>query len=185
MILAASDPSIVRRVSAVTSVAPFASLRNIVRLGTTGYYGDRPFDAAQLVATAASRSLAASAHGDPAVHGLLANRDPAEFDALYDALAPRTRSLLEELSPVARIGDVLAPVEIVTAPDDPFFPIEEARALAQAGRDVRLTVTPALEHVCPRLRPGLVRVATVLERTLRRAHEAHQQVAALRPSPAL
>ena len=61
VLLAASDTRIADRVSAVSAIAPFASLRAILKLGTTGYYGDQPFDAAPLVGTAAARSLAASA----------------------------------------------------------------------------------------------------------------------------
>jgi acetyl esterase/lipase len=185
VILAAADPRIADRVTAVASIAPFASLRNILRLGTTGYYGEAPYDAAPLVATASIRSLVASSPSDPAVPALVENRDPGRFDGLYGALAPSTRALVEELSPVARIADVVAPIELVSAPNDPFFPVEESRALARAGRDVRLTVTPALLHVYPRLRPGLLCVAGVLDRTLRRAVEAERPVPALRPSPAL
>lgn len=183
-ILAAGDPRIARRVTTVAAIAPFASLRSLLRLGTTGYYGDRPFEAALLVGAAARRSLVASAPDDPAVPALLANRDPGRFDALYNALEPTTRALVEELSPLTRIGDVLAPVELASDPDDTFFPVDESRALAEAGRDVRLTVSSALHHVCPRPRPGIVRVAGVLERTLRRAATADRPVPALRPSAA-
>jgi acetyl esterase/lipase len=181
VILAAGDPRIADRVSAVAAVAPFASLRNILRLATTGYYGDRPFDAAQLVSTAAARSLVASAPDDPAVAPLLANTDPARFDELYAALSPETRTLVEELSPSARIGDVAAPVEIASSPSDRFFPVDESIALAESGRDVRLTVTPALLHVKPRLRPGLIHVVGVLDRTLACA-SAVEPVPALSPS---
>lgn len=183
VIIAAGDPRIADRVNAVAAIAPFASLRNILRLGTTGYYGDRPFAAAPLVGTAAARSLAASAPDDPAVTALLANSDSAQFDGLYAALAPETRGLVEDLSPLSRIGAVMAPIEIASSPSDPFFPVEESLALAEAGHDVRLTVTPALLHVKPRLRPGLVRVVTLLDRTL--AHASYTDpVPALRPSVA-
>ena len=183
-ILAASDPQLAGRVTSVAAIAPFASLRAILRLGTTGYYGDRPFAAEPLVGVAAARSLVASAPDDPAVARLLANRDPARFDALYAALAPETRALVEELSPLTRIGDVSAPVEIASSPADPFFPVEESIALAEAGHDVRLTVTPALLHVKPCVRPGLVRLVALLDRTLARASEVEQATPALRPSVA-
>jgi hypothetical protein len=185
VILAAGDSRIADRVTAVTAVAPFASHRHIVRLGTTGYYNDKPFEAAPLVAVAAARSLSASAPDDPGVPALLANRDPDRFDDLFAALAPATRALVHELSPIARIGDVRAPVELACDPHDRFFPVQESLTLERAGRDVRLTFTPALSHVCPRLRPGLVRVAAVLDRTLRRAVEAERPAPVLRPSPAL
>src|SRR5207342_1247783 len=154
-ILAAGDPRLADRVTAVAAIGPFASLRNVLQLATTGYYGDRPYEAPPLLARAAARSLAASAPDDLGVPGLLANRYPWRFGELYGKLDPSTRSLVEELSPLSRIGDVLAPVELATSPSDPFFPVDESHALAQAGRDVRLTVTRALLHVKPRLRPGL------------------------------
>jgi len=185
VIIAAADPRIAERVTAVTSIAPFGSLCEVLRIGTTGHYRGRPFAAAPLVGVAAARSLAASAPDDAAVTALLANSDPARFDDLYAALAPSTRALMNELSPLTRIADVRPPVEILSSPDDPFFPVDEALALAEAGRDVRLTVTPALEHVQPRRRPGLVRVAAALDRTLRRADDDERLRPALRPSPAL
>ena len=182
-ILAAGDPRLVSRVTAVAAVGPFASLRNVLQLATTGHYDDRPYLAAPLLARAAARSLAASAPGDPAVPSLLANRNPRRFDELFEALAPETRALVWELSPIARIGDVRAPVELATSPTDPFFPVEESLALATAGSDVRLTVSRALLHVRPRLRPGIVSVVALLDRTLRRAAES-EPVPALRPSVA-
>ena len=182
-ILAAGDPRLAPRVTSVAAIAPFASLRAILQLGTTGYYGDRPFAAASLVRIAAARSLTVSAPDDPAVAGLLANRDPARFAALYAALAPETRALVEELSPLSRIGAVEAPVELASSPADPFFPVEESIALAEAGHDVRLTVTAALQHVRPRLRPGVARVVGVLDRTLALASEV-ETAPVLRPSTA-
>lgn len=183
VILAAADPRLAARVTGVAAIAPFASLRSILELGTTGHYGGHPYEAAPLVATAAVRSLAASAPDDPAVPALLANRDPSRFDALYAELASSTRALVEELSPVTRIPRVLAPVEIASSPVDPFFPVEESRALARAGQDVRLTVTGALVHVTPRLRPGIASVVGLLDRTLTRAARA-EPAPQLRPSVA-
>jgi pimeloyl-ACP methyl ester carboxylesterase len=174
-ILAAGDPRLAHRVSAVTAVAPFASLREILRIGTTATYRGLPFQAAPLVGAGAARSLIASAPDDPGVRALLANRDPLRFDELFTALAPSTRTLVGQLSPLRSIGDVAAPVEIVAGVDDPFFPMEEAHALAQAGRGVRLTVTSALDHVTPRLHPDAVRLARVLGRTLARAAESSRQ----------
>ena len=180
-ILAAGDPRLADRVTAVAGIAPFASLRNLLLLATTGYYEGRPFAASSVVARMTARSLEACAREDPAVAPLLANRDPRRFAALYEELEPRTRAVVGELSPVTRIGDVLAPIELVVSPTDRFFPVEEARALAHAGRDVRLTVTRGLEHVRPRLAPGIVTVIAALDRTLRRA-AAIQPAADLRPS---
>ena len=46
-----------------------------------------------------------------------------------------------------------APVEIVTAPRDRYFPVAESRALVAASPRVRLTVTSLLAHATPRLDP--------------------------------
>ena len=46
-----------------------------------------------------------------------------------------------------------APVEIVTAPRDRYFPVAESRALVDASPRVRLTVTSLLAHATPRLDP--------------------------------
>jgi pimeloyl-ACP methyl ester carboxylesterase len=183
-ILAASDPLLANRVSGVMAIAPFASLERILKLGTTGFYGDRPYPAAPLVARATMRSLAATAPDDPGVAPLLANRDPDRFDELFAALDPATRAVIVELSPSSRIGRISAPVELVSAPDDAYVPVEESKALAELGTDVRLTVTRSLVHVVPRPRPGLVRVVAALDRTLRRSTDA-EPVAVLQPSPAL
>jgi acetyl esterase/lipase len=183
-ILAAGDPRLAEHVSAVAAIAPFASLRSLVRLATTGYYGDRPFAAASLLARATACSLAASAPDDAGVPLLLANRDPRHFEELYAALAPETRALVRQLSPLSRVADVPVPIELVVAPDDPFFPPDEARALARAGRDVRLTVTSGLDHVRPRTHPAALRALAALERTLRRATAA-ERVPLLRPCVAV
>ena len=180
-ILAAADERLAQSVVGVAAIAPFASLKNVIRLATTGFYADRPYAAAPLVAQAAARSLRACAPDDRAVVELLANRDPRRFDALYAQLEPTTRALVRELSPATQIARVLAPLELATGPDDSFFPIGESQLLARAGRDVSLTVTGALEHVRPRPRPGLVFLLGLLGRTLERLAAADSSTV-LRPS---
>ena len=113
---------------------------------------------------------------DPAADVLLANRDPNRFDALYAELAPPTRMLVEELSRVTRIGDVRAPVELRVGSRRPLLPWSRvACARTRRGRDVHLTVTYGLEHVRPRVHPGLLRVAGALDRTLHRAAHAERE----------
>ena len=166
------------RACGVAAVAPFASLESMLRLGTTNIYAGRPYAAAPLVAEMASRSLRAVAPADPAVGPLLANRDPARFGALYEALADGTRELVAELSPLHAVSRVLAPIELACAPFDSYCPTDESRALAVAAPDARLTVTSALEHVCPRVRPGFLAVVALVDRLLLRA-------AAAGPAPVL
>jgi len=165
-ILAAAERSLAARVNAVGAVAPFGSLREMLRLGTTGFYGEEPFAAAPLVADALARSLRFCAPDDPGVEHLLANCEPTRFAELYDALEPRTHALLEKLSPINAIAHVRAPVELLAGAQDVYCPADESRALAHAGRSVRLTLTRGLEHVCPRMRPGALDVLRFLERTL-------------------
>ena len=167
------------RVDGVAAFAPFASLRDLVLLGTTGWYDGAPYAAAPLVRAGVERSLRAAAPDDPAVEPLLANRNPRRFDALYDRLAVETRASIDALSPIHAVERVSASVELACSPGDAYCPLGESRALARAGADVRLTVTAALDHVCPRLRPGLLPLLALVERTLRRA--AGAPVPALRP----
>jgi hypothetical protein len=99
--------------SGTLSIAPFASLREILRVATTGHYRNVRFDALPLVATATACSLLATAPTDPAVAALLANRDPQRFDELFAALAPATRALVQfplgvDLAVLGAAGVVLA-----------------------------------------------------------------------------
>ena len=93
--------------------------------------------------------------GDEAVSvlALLTNRDPARFDALYAALPAHVQTTVEALSPLRAAPGLRAPVEIVTAPRDRYFPVAESRALVDASPRVRLTVTSLLAHATPRLHP--------------------------------
>jgi pimeloyl-ACP methyl ester carboxylesterase len=80
---------------------------------------------------------------------LFANRDPARFDELYDALPEEVCSAIEELSPLAAAGQIRAPVELAVPPVDPYFPSGEAGALADSLPNVRLTITATLDHTRP------------------------------------
>ena len=190
-LLAAADARLRDRVSVVAAVAPFADLRLVLRLATTGVYERdgvlAPYRTVPLLGRVVARSLAAAlppgedrdlllewlpATGEerdpleplPAglyrrlgpdgrrVADLLANRDPERFDHLYDCLPSACHELVALLSPARRLLEIDAPVELVTAPDDGYFPLGEARQLAAALPTSRLTVTSALEHV--RLRPS-------------------------------
>lgn len=85
------------------------------------------------------------------LYDLLANTDPGRFDRLYEALPAHVRSAAVSLSPVHVAQRLHAPVEIATAPQDRYFPIAEAQAIAAASPHVRLTVTSLLAHATPRL----------------------------------
>src|SRR5215207_3527115 len=80
------------------------------------------------------------------VVGLLANRDPERFDALYTDLPAEARHDLEELSPLAGTGRIRAPVELATGPHDRYFPPSQLYALERVAPERRVTVTGALDH---------------------------------------
>jgi len=103
---------------------------------------------------------------------LLANRDPARFDALYAALPTEVRLRMEGLSPVGVKGEIRAPIELATGPRDKFFPLSELEAPGLGPRR-RVTVTTALDHGDPSPRlselPDLLRLDAFVVRTLRAA----------------
>jgi hypothetical protein len=98
------------------------------------------------------------------VDALLANDQPELFNELYADLPGRVWEAVDSLSPMRAMADVAAPVEVAFDPADSFFPPTEARALERAG--ARLTVTPALGHVRPRLGLGLARLVGFVDRML-------------------
>jgi pimeloyl-ACP methyl ester carboxylesterase len=88
------------------------------------------------------------------VVGLLANRDPKGFDALYAALPEKTRHDLEELSPLAGTERIRVPVELATGPHDKYFPPSQSYALERVAPQRRVTVTEALDHAKLDVSPG-------------------------------
>jgi dienelactone hydrolase len=84
--------------------------------------------------------------GARSVVGLLANRNPERFAALYADLPDEVRHDLEELSPLAGTGRIRVPVELATGPRDKFFPPSQSYALERVAPERRVTVTEALDH---------------------------------------
>src|SRR5918998_3161719 len=84
--------------------------------------------------------------GARSVVGLLANRDPERFDALYADLPEEVRHDLEVLSPLAGTGRIRVPVELATGPQDRYFPASESYGLKRVAPQRRVTVTRALDH---------------------------------------
>ena len=97
-----------------------------------------------------------SPQGRAIVH-VLRNDDPERFAELYRALPDDLHTLLTRLSPLGAAPDVQAPVEIVVPPADVYFPLGEARALADALPRAHLTVTGTLDHTRPDLSLGRLR----------------------------
>ncbi len=89
-----------------------------------------------------------------AVVALLANRDPARFDDLYAGLPDAVKEDLEAFSPLARTGRIRSPVEVATGPEDKYFPASESHNLDAIAPDLRVTVTPAIDHAELEVSPG-------------------------------
>jgi acetyl esterase/lipase len=138
-------PTLLRRAvgrSLVAALSPSPEREALLtRLGTIDDEDHDPFEALGLE----DRTTGVTA---PLIE-LFANRDPARFDELFDALPAEVCSAIEDLSPLAAAGQVGAPVELAVPPEDPYFPSGEARALADSLPNVRLTVTATLDHTRP------------------------------------
>jgi pimeloyl-ACP methyl ester carboxylesterase len=194
-LLAAEDPALRGKVSLVAGVAPYANIKTVLNVATTGHYRRSDGELARYEATpflsyVVARSLVATLPpgedrrtlsaelettgrenphplsglrsrqtGDfgpraRSVVGLLANRDPERFDALYAALPEETRHDLEELSPLAGTGRIRVPVELATGPHDKYFPPSQSYALERVAPRRRVTVTGALDHAKLDVSPG-------------------------------
>ena len=108
-----------------------------------------------------------------AVVALLANRDPARFESLYAALPSGVKEDLETFSPLAAVDQIKSPVEIATGPQDKYFPASESENLSGIVPDLRVTVTPAIDHAeltsSPGDVPALMEFNAFVVRTLRDA----------------
>jgi pimeloyl-ACP methyl ester carboxylesterase len=92
--------------------------------------------------------------GARSVVGLLANRKPERFAALYADLPDDVRHDLEELSPLAGTGRIRVPVELATGPHDKYFPPSQSYTLERVAPQRRVTVTEALDHAKLEVSPG-------------------------------
>jgi dienelactone hydrolase len=151
-LLAAQDEALAGRVPVVAAVAPFTDLRETIRLATTRHHrvGDRllPHATDAFVREVVEDSLAAIDDPGlaPAVQAALRNDDPARFDELYATAPAELREPVERLSPVRRSERLTMRVELVSAPDDRYFPPEQTRLLAERAPDARLTLSRVLDH---------------------------------------
>jgi pimeloyl-ACP methyl ester carboxylesterase len=160
-LVTAGSEELSERISVVAAVAPYANLDKLVCMATTSHYeedtGFERYAVTDLHREVVTRSLvsAAGEDGRAAVDALLGNTDPSRFSELYAALPAGVRTLVEQLSPFRVASNVRAPVEVIVPPKDEYFPLGEARSLAAALPNVRLTVTGTLDHT----RPSLGRIA--------------------------
>jgi len=104
---------------------------------------------------------------------LLANKDPNRFDDLYAGLPEGVRAKMEELSPLAGDRRLRVPVELISGPQDKYFPISEIHAVVHIAPQARVTVSEALDHTelhsSVRDLPSLLLIDGFVVRSLRQA----------------
>jgi dienelactone hydrolase len=151
-LLAAQQEELRRRVSVVSAVAPFTDLRETIRLATTRHHrvGGRlvAHDTDAFVLEVVEDSLAAMADGaeQAALRAVLLNDDPEHFDTLYAQAPEDLREPVERLSPERRAEQLTMRVELISGPDDRYFPPEQTRLLTERAPDARLTLSHVLDH---------------------------------------
>jgi dienelactone hydrolase len=153
-LLAATDPTVAGRLSAVLALGGYASAVELLRYTLTGAYGFGAVAGRAPEVFEPAIAQFARANGellDEAGRRLVDNRDPARVDERVQALPPRTRALLEALSPEHTIGRLEAPLFLVHGRQDPAVPFTETlrleAAARAAGRPVRAAIVGAVGHV--------------------------------------
>ena len=161
-LLAAVDPALAPRLSAVLALGGYASAVELLRYTLTGAYafGEVTGRAAGVL----EPDIAQFARANPdlldeAGRRLVDNRDPAAVDERIRALPRSTRDLLDALSPGPRIGSLRAPLFLIHGRQDPAVPFTESlrldAAARAAGRPVRTAIVGAVGHVEADARTGL------------------------------
>lgn len=161
-LLAASDPSLSVRLSAVLALGGYASAVELLRYTLTGAYafGDVTGRAAGVLEPAIAQFARANTELlDEAGRSLVDNRDPALLDERIRALPRSTRDLLDALSPGPRIGGLRARLFLIHGREDPAVPFTESLRLEAAARaagvPVRTAIVGAVGHVEADVRAGL------------------------------
>ena len=161
-LLAASDPSLAPRLSAVLALGGYASAVELLRYTLTGAYafGEVVGRATGVLEPAIAQfALANPELLDEAGRQLVDNRDPAAVDERIRALPRSTRDLLDALSPGPKIGSLRAPLFLIHGRQDPAVPFTESLRLEAAargaGRPVRTAIVGAVGHVEGDGRAGL------------------------------
>jgi dipeptidyl aminopeptidase/acylaminoacyl peptidase len=161
-LLAASDPTVASRLSAVLALGGYASTVELLRYTLTGAYafGGVTGRAATVLEPAIAQFARANGElMDEAGRRLVDNRDPALVDQRVRGLPKPTRDLLAALSPGPTVGRLEAPLFLIHGREDPAVPFTESlrleAAARAAGRPVRTAIVGAVGHVEADLRAGL------------------------------
>ena len=108
-----------------------------------------PDDAAAPLATVSRSPVGLFGPEARTVLRLLNNRDSSRFASLYAALPAEVRTGIWRMSPKSGARRLRMPVELVSAPDDTYFPPAQYPPLLREAPSVHLTVTSTLKHAVP------------------------------------
>jgi pimeloyl-ACP methyl ester carboxylesterase len=172
-LVAAADPRLDGHLAQVASFGAYADLVGLIQAATTRISvvgGERmtwePDPMAEEIVvdaavdlvprrqrTALRRALEGERHPDRladearAVHDLVVNDDPLRTPTLARRVAPEVRERLARFSPATVIDDVVAPVVLMHATDDPAVPFAELRRFQRVAPDARVVVVSLFDHV--------------------------------------
>lgn len=172
-LVAAADPAVGAQVSLVATFGAYADLGGVVQAATTGVSlvdGDAfPWEgdprAAEVVrdqllglledGEAVEVALALQGEVDPAtlpeqlraVHGLLANDDPARTPELIEQAPEVIRARIEAVSPARAGADLDVPLIALHAIDDPVIPYGELARLGSVHPHADQVTLTTFDHV--------------------------------------
>ena len=149
-LLAAADPRVRDRVSAVVSVGGYASALEVLRFWLTGAYAfgearGRVVHEPELVRTFVRAN---AVRLDPAARAELEAADPERAARVLATLSPELRRYLEALSPLRVAHDIRARLILVHGRTDRAVPYTESLRLAAARPErTTLVLVGVLDHV--------------------------------------
>jgi len=156
-LMAASTAHIRDRVNFVMAYAPYASMWTLARdIASASRCRDgtrEPWDVDPLTRKVFEQSIGALLHDSGEPQPLLGALDPIEAELALQRLSPDVHEWLDEVSPIARVSEIHAPLLVLLHDrDDPVIPVDESRrlrdALAHRG-GVHYTEFTVFKHLDP------------------------------------
>ena len=156
-LMAASSPRVRDRVNFVMAYAPYASMWTLARdiaSASRCHDGARePWDVDPLTRKVFEHSIGALLQDSGEPQPLLGALGPIEAERALQSLSPDLRKWLDDLSPIAYLSDVRAPLIVLLHDrDDPVIPVDESRRLRDAlahRAGVRYTEFTVFKHLDP------------------------------------
>jgi hypothetical protein len=146
MFLAATDTRISHQIDYLISFGGYYELKEVLRQATSTNCDPYGF-------WVANQQLANLSGGDKSLQRLLNNKDPAQFDTLFDALSANVRGVIRDLTPAGKLEGIQAEkVFLLHSDPDPLIPTSEIVRLQQAlGSKANIVILKGFSHVTPTL----------------------------------